>query len=78
MNGTLKIINISNTKLHTWFTYSKWNMDEIFGLKVSFSIIVNPTIFFFEIHPCAKKIIFITKFVFLDLNSDFYEVNELV
>ena len=51
-------------------------------LKVSFSIIINPTKIFFEIPPCAKKVIFNTEFVFLDLNPHFlnlhfYEVNEL-
>ena len=51
-----------------------WN----FWLKISFSIIRNPTNFFFEIPPCAKKVIFITPFVFLDLNPHFCVLNELV
>jgi hypothetical protein len=31
---------------------------------------------FIEIPPCAKKVIFITEFVFLDLYPHFYEVNQ--
>ena len=46
----------------------RWN----FWLKVSFSIIINPTKIFFEIPPCAKNVIFITEFVFLDINPHFY------
>ena len=33
---------------------------------------------FIEIPPCAKKVIFSTEFVLLDLNPHFYEVNQEV
>ena len=33
---------------------------------------------FIEIPPCAKKVIFSTEFVLLDLNPPFYEVNQEV
>ena len=36
------------------------------------------TNFFIEIPPCAKKVIFSTEFVLLDLNPHFYEVNQEV
>ena len=36
------------------------------------------TKFFNEIPPCAKKVIFSTEFVLLDLNPHFYEVNQEV
>ena len=36
------------------------------------------TKFFIEIPPCAKKVIFSTEFVLLDLNPHFYEVNQEV
>ena len=34
--------------------------------------------FFIEIPPCAKRVIFSIEFVFFDLNSHFYEVNQEV
>ena len=47
-----------NTPLiHTSFTYSKWNMGEIFGLN--FHLSCHKT--FFEIPPCAKVVIFVTE-----------------
>ena len=47
-------------------------MDEICGL---FVICTYITIFFIEIHPCAKEVNFITEFVLLIKNPPFYEVN---
>ena len=48
-------------------------MGEIFGFKFHLnSIIINPTKIFFEIPPCEKNVIFITEFVFLDLNPNFH------
>ena len=47
---------------HPWFTSSIWNMDEIFGLKVSFIICTPTTNFFFGIPQYAKHVIFISKF----------------
>ena len=47
-------------------------------LKVLFIICTSITKSFIEIPPCAKKVIFITEFVLLDLNPHFYEVNQEV
>ena len=61
--------------IHTWFTYSKWNMGEICGLK--FHLIYVCTYisnFFIEIPPYAKGVIFITEFALLSTNLPFYEV----
>ena len=54
-------------------------MDEISGLKF-YSLCVHTYITknFIEIPPCAKKVIFSTEFVLLDLNPHFYEVNQEV
>jgi hypothetical protein len=52
-------------------------MDEICGLKF-YLLCVHTTQIFIEIPPCAKKIIFSTEFVLLDLNPHFYEVNQEV
>ena len=53
-----------NTPLiHTSFTYSKWNMGEICGLK-SHLLYVHASQFFF-IPPCTKGVIFITEFAVL-------------
>ena len=55
-------------------------MDEIYGLKF-YLLYVQCTYItkvFIEIPPCAKKVIFTTEFVFLDLNPHFYEVNQEV
>ena len=51
-----------------------WNL----LLKHSFMICRYTTKSFIEIPPCTKKVIFITKFVFSDLNPHFYEVNQEV
>ena len=65
--------------IHTSFTYSKLNMDDICGLKFYLLYVcIYITKKFSEIPPCAKKVIFITEFVFLDLNPHFYEVNQEV
>ena len=53
-------------------------MDEICGLKFYLLYVHTSQTFFIEIPPCAKKVIFITEFVFLDLNPHFYEVNQEV
>ena len=70
-----------NTPLiHTSFTYSKLNMDYTCVLKF-YLLYVQCTYItkrFIEIPPCAKKVIFSTEFVFLDLNPHFYEVNQEV
>ena len=58
----------STTLIHISF---KMEHGWFIRLKVSFQI-------FFEIPPCAKKEIFSTAFVFLDLNPHFYEVNQEV
>ena len=70
-----------NTKCPTdsYFLYvSKieygWNL----WLKVSFIMCTYITNFFIEIPPCAKKVIFSTEFVLLDLNPPFYVVNQEV
>ena len=64
--------------IHTSFTYRKLNMDEIFGLKFYLLCVQTSQKIFIEIPPCAKKVIFSTEFVLLDLNPHFYEVNQEV
>ena len=51
-----------------------WNL----WLKVLFIMCTYITKNFIEIPPCAKKVIFSTEFVLLDLNPPFYEVNQEV
>ena len=48
-----------------------------FVLKLSLNICTCITIFFNEIHPCTKKVIFITEFVILFKNPPFYEVKKI-
>ena len=72
---------VFNTSLiHTSFTYRKLNMDEICGLKSYLSCVhcTYITKNFIEFPQCAKKVIFSTEFVLLDLNPHFYEVNQEV
>ena len=63
-----------NTPLiHTSFTYSKLNMDEIYDLKF----------YLLYIHTSQKNVLKSLhaqrmSFVFLDLNPQFYEVNQEV
>ena len=73
--------NMINTKYATdsYFLYiSKieygWNL----WLEVLFIMCTYITKKFIEIPPCAKKVIFSTEFVLLDLNPHFYEVNQEV
>ena len=69
-----------NTPLiHTWFTYSIWNMGEICGLKFHL-IYVHCTYItkkIIEIPPCGKGVIFITEFALLSTNLSFYEVKKI-
>ena len=53
-------------------------MDEIFVLKFYLLYVHKSQKKIVEIPPCAKKVIFITEFVFLDLNPHFYGVNQEV
>ena len=60
-------------------TRSKWNMDEICGLKFHFLCYVyiqhkN----FIDIPPCTKNVIFITEFAILGKILPFYEVREII
>ena len=67
-----------NTPLiHTWFTYSIWNMGEICGLKFHLICVHTSHFFFIEIPPCAKGVIFINEFSLLSTNLPFYEVKEI-
>ena len=59
-----------------YLTWSKWNMDEIFGLKYHLTCVHMP--FFFEIPPSANHVIFITEFVILSTNPPLYEVYQLI
>ena len=56
-------------------TQSKWNMEEICGLKLHFSYLDMPQDFFWELPPCANHVIFITEFVLLTKTPPFYEGN---
>ena len=47
-------------------------------LKVLYIMCTYITKFLIEIPSCAKKVIFSTEFVLLDLNPHFYEVNQEV
>ena len=73
-----KVLTPNTPLIHTSFTYWKLNMDEICGLKFDLLRVHTSQKFFIEIPPCAKKVISITEFVFLDLNPHFYEVNQEV
>ena len=56
------------------FIRSIWNMDEIFGLKVSFIICTPTTNSFFEIPSCAKHVIFISEFDNFGENPPLYDI----
>ena len=49
-----------------------------FWLKASFIIYIYTTKIFFEIPPCAEKVIIVTEFVILCKNPPLYEVNQIV
>ena len=51
-------------------------MGEISDLKSHISYARTP-LFFFEIPPCARKVIFVTEFVFFCKNSPFCEVEKI-
>ena len=52
-----------NTPLiHTSFTYSKWNMAQSLFMRCTYT-----TKSFIEIHPCPKKVFFITEFAILGI-----------
>ena len=61
--------------IHILDTRSKWNMDEIFGLKLSFIMCTHATIFF-QIPPCAHHVIFATEFKFLGKIFTFMHMQE--
>ena len=53
--------------IHNSFTYSKWNMGEIFGLKFHLLYVQCTCITkkFFEVPPSTKEVIFITELAVL-------------
>ena len=63
----------NSTLIHTLFTCSKWNMCHT--LFICTMYIYHTELF--EIHSCAKEVIFGTEFVFLCKNPPFYQVNLL-
>ena len=71
VDGFEHVLAPNTSLIHTSFTYSKWNMDEIFGLKFhlsyTYSRIHTSQKVFIEIPPCAQKVIFITEFAVLGI-----------
>jgi hypothetical protein len=56
------------------FTRSKWNMGEIYGLKIFSIICTYNTKKIIETPPCALKVLFITEFAISCKRPHFYEV----
>ena len=64
---TTEALTHYSTFIQPMFTWSKWNMGEIFGLKFHTSYVNTPS---------TKKVIFVTEFMILVQNSSFYEENK--